>query len=66
MSTKDKDAKEHAPEGRVYDQRLVERNIKKGAISRKDYEKHIKSLPDAKDKAANMGNLPARAEEDSD
>jgi hypothetical protein len=35
---------------RVYDRRTVERNIKKGLISRKDYEKHLKSLDDVADK----------------
>ena len=33
-----------------YDARIVERNIKRGLISRKDYDKFIRSLPDAKDK----------------
>jgi hypothetical protein len=28
----------------------VERNIKKGLITRKDYEKHLKSLDDVADK----------------
>jgi hypothetical protein len=31
---------------RLFDRRVVERNIKKGLITRKDYEKHLKSLPD--------------------
>jgi hypothetical protein len=47
--SKDKDAKESA-DLHVYDTRLVERNMKRGLISRKDYEKYVKSLPDAKDK----------------
>jgi hypothetical protein len=47
--TKDKDQKD-APDLHHYDVRLVERNMKRGLISRKDYEKHVKSLPDAKDK----------------
>jgi hypothetical protein len=37
---------------RLYDKRTVERNIKKGLISRKDYEKHLKSLEDVADKGA--------------
>jgi hypothetical protein len=31
---------------RLFDRRVVERNIKKGLITRKDYEKHLKSLAD--------------------
>jgi hypothetical protein len=31
---------------RLFDRRVVERNIKKGLITRKDYEKHLKSLTD--------------------
>jgi len=29
---------------RLYDKRTVERNIKKGLVSRKDYDKHVKAL----------------------
>lgn len=35
---------------RLFDVRTVERNIKRGIITRKDYEKHLKSLADASDK----------------
>jgi hypothetical protein len=46
---RDRDAKEpHEPHN--YDTRTVERNIKRGVISRKDYEKFLKSIPDSKDK----------------
>ena len=31
---------------RLFDKRTVERNIKKGLIGRKDYEKHMKALED--------------------
>ena len=37
---------------RLYDKRTVERNIKKGLITRKDYEKHMKSLEDVADKGS--------------
>lgn len=37
---------------RAFDVRTIERNIKKGNITRKDYEKHLKALPDATDKVA--------------
>jgi len=32
---------------RLFDLRTVERNIKRGVITRKDYERFLKSLPDA-------------------
>jgi len=40
---------------RLYDRRTVERNIKKGLITRKDYEKHLKSLDDVGDKGVYGG-----------
>ncbi len=33
------------------DVRVYERYVKEGEITEKDYEKHIKSLPDVSDKA---------------
>jgi hypothetical protein len=47
--TKDKEVKE-GHDLRNYDMRIVERSLKRGLISRKEYEKHLKSLPDSKDK----------------
>ena len=43
---RDQDAKN----SRLFDRRTVERNIKKGLITRKDYEKHLKALEDVADK----------------
>ena len=43
---------EEAKNTRLFDVRAVERNIRKGLITRKDYEKHLKSLPDVTDKIA--------------
>jgi len=37
---------------RTHDVRTIERNIKKGNITRKDYEKYLKSLPDVTEKVA--------------
>ena len=34
----------------LYDVRIVERNISDGAISKKDHEKHLGSLPDVEEK----------------
>ncbi len=47
--TKDKDPKD-AHEMHQFDTRILERNIKRGLISRKDYDKFLKSIPDSKDK----------------
>jgi hypothetical protein len=35
---------------RLFDKRTLDRNIKKGLITRKDYDKHIKSLEDVSGK----------------
>ena len=37
---------------RYWDVRTLERRLRTGQVSRKDYEKHLKSLPDSADKAA--------------
>ena len=37
---------------RLFDNRTIERNIRKGLITRKDYEKHLKTLEDVSDKIA--------------
>jgi hypothetical protein len=33
----------------LVDKRILERNFKKGTVTRKDYEKYLKDLPDASD-----------------
>ena len=47
-STRENDPKPQ----RQFDVRTVDRNIKKGHFTRKDYEKHLKALPDVTDKVA--------------
>ena len=51
--SKDKEQKDTG-ELRIFDSRIVERNIKRGLVSRKDYEKYLKSLPDSKDKVKSV------------
>ena len=41
----------------LLDKRLVDRQIAKGSLSRADYEKQIKDLPDLADKAENIGSI---------
>jgi hypothetical protein len=36
---------------RFWDVRTVDRRIRRGLLNRKDYDKHLKSLPDVADKA---------------
>jgi hypothetical protein len=38
---------EEVKDARLFDLRTVERNIKRGIITRKEYERFLKSLPDA-------------------
>ena len=40
----------HIDENKKFDKRSIERNIKSGAITQKDYEIHLSRLPDASDK----------------
>ncbi|HVR64513.1 MAG TPA: hypothetical protein VMU50_21580 [Polyangia bacterium] len=52
--SRDADAKS----ARLFDRRTVDRNIKKGLITRKDYEKHLKGLGDVADKGTHGGEDP--------
>jgi hypothetical protein len=51
---------------RLYDRRTIERNIKKGLITRKDYEKFLKALDDAKDKGVIGEEEPSIDDDDDD
>jgi hypothetical protein len=48
---------EEVKDARLFDTRTIERNIKRGIITRKEYERFLKALPDA---ATNVA--PAEAE----
>lgn len=39
-------------ETKTVDKRVVHRYLRKGIVDEKDYEKHVKSLPDLAEKAA--------------
>lgn len=43
---------EEVKDARLFDTRTVERNIKRGLITRKEYERFLKSLQDATEKVA--------------
>ena len=49
---------EEAPDPILFDRRIVERNIKRGLITRKDYEKFLKSRPDAAEKIKSPDESP--------
>jgi len=49
---------EAAPDPVLFDRRIVERNIKRGLITRKDYEKFLKSLSDSADKLKSPDEAP--------
>jgi hypothetical protein len=44
--SRDADPKIDPKSTRLFDKRTVDRNIKKGLVTRKDYDKHIKTLDD--------------------
>jgi len=56
MSSRDEDVKNP----RLFDRRVVERNIQKGLITRKDYEKHLKALADV---GGNIASADERIED---
>jgi len=51
---------------RTFDVRTIERNIKKGNITRKDYEKHLKALPDTTEKVAPPEEASADLDDNDD
>lgn len=54
---------EEVKDARLFDSRTVERNIKRGLITRKEYDRFLKSLADATDKVAPAAEAePAQAE----
>jgi hypothetical protein len=50
---------------RLFDKRTVDRNIKKGLVTRKDYDKHLKTLEDAAGKGL-YGGLEGKPGADDD
>jgi hypothetical protein len=54
---------EDVKDARLFDVRIVERNIKRGLVTRKEYERFLKSLADAVDKAAPASTDSAASQE---
>jgi hypothetical protein len=42
---------------RLYDKRTIDRSIKKGLLTRKDFDKHLKALEDVASKGVFGGEL---------
>jgi len=57
---------EEAKNVRLYDVRTIERTIRKGLVTRKDYEKYLKALPDVAEKAAPADTLDLADDDDDD
>lgn len=53
----------HTDENKRFDKRNIERNIKGGIITQKDYEIYLSRLPDASDKAVSPEASPAELED---
>jgi hypothetical protein len=51
---------EEVKNARLFDRRIVERNIKKGLVTRKDYDKYLKALGDV---AGNIASPEERHED---
>lgn len=45
-------------DSRMFDVRLLERNIRRGLLTRKEVDKHLKTLPDVKDKGEQFADNP--------
>ena len=50
-------------EQKLYDVRTLERNLRKGVINKKDYEKFLKALPD---RAENIATTAVVDDDDDD
>lgn len=50
----------------AYDIRIIERNITKGKLTQKDYEKHLQSLVDQRSNAESVSVEAIQEEEDDE
>ncbi len=53
----------HIDENKKFDRRNIERNIKNGIITQKDYETYLSKLPDVIDKLFNLEGFSVNSEE---
>ncbi len=59
---KTKETEMHTDEGKRFDKRNIESNIRSGTITKKDYETYLSRLPDVREKLF----LPEESPEDSE
>ena len=52
----------HIDESKKFDRRNIERNLKEGVITLKEYEGYLAKLPDASDKIHTPEDLPEESE----
>ncbi len=45
----------HTDDGKTFDKRNIESNVRRGILSRKDLEAYVSRLPDVSDKIFNAG-----------
>jgi hypothetical protein len=55
-----------AKNDRLYDKRTIDRSIKKGLLTRKDFDKHLKGLEDVASKGVFGGPEPGDEIDDAD
>jgi hypothetical protein len=53
----------HIDENKKFDKRNIEKNIKNGIITGKDYEMFLSKLPDVSEKLFNPGETPTDSKE---
>jgi len=53
----------HIDENKKFDKRNVERNIKNGIITQRDYETYLSKLPDVSDKLFNLEGFLVNSKE---
>ena len=51
---------------RLYDKRTIDRSIKKGLLTRKDFDKHLKGLEDVAGKGVFGGPEPGDVQDETD
>jgi hypothetical protein len=60
------EAKTETKPERLYDKRTIDRSIKKGLLTRKDFDKHLKALEDVTAKGVLGGELEDLDDDDED
>ncbi len=54
----------HTDEEKKYDKRTIERNLRQGVISHREYEEYLRKIPDVSDKVFESGQNAHPPKED--